>query len=388
MFYKEGEPIRCTAAVAYSINKQLVLEQIIVDPPQEHEVRVKVTNTALCRTDLFTLKGLNPEGKFPCVLGHEGSGIVESCGSKVETVKKGDHVLLLYIPECGHCADCKSEKSNLCSVIKATQAQGVMPQGSSRLHNLENETLWHFMGCSSFSQYTVVSDISCVKIRDDAPLDKICLLGCGVTTGFGAPIAKGVKAGDRVAVFGSGTVGLSVVQSCSQLKCSQVVVVDVQDNKREWALGFGATDFINPQKIPKNKSLLQTLIDKSGGDGFDFTFDCTGSTSVMRTALESCRKGWGTSVIIGLAGAGKEISTLPYNLIVGRSWEGCAFGGVKGRSELPTLVERYMNNEIKLDEYITNKRPLKEINEALKELEDGLVLKTVLDTGDGSRSRM
>lgn len=375
-----GKPIECVAAVAYEAGKPLTVEKIIVDAPKAHEVRVQVTHTAVCHTDAYTLSGVDPEGAFPSILGHEGAGIVESVGDGVTNVKVGDHVVLLYTAECGKCKFCKSNKTNLCGSVRATQGKGVMPDGTTRFHNLKGEPLLHFMGCSTFSQYTVVADVSLVTIDPSAPLSSVCLLGCGVTTGYGAAVkTANVQEGDTVAVFGAGTVGLSVVQGAKSRGASKIIVVDVNDQKKQWSMDFGATGFVNPLKdLKEGETIVSKLIDMTDG-GLDFTFDCTGNVKVMRDALEACHKGWGQSIIIGVAAAGEEISTRPFQLVTGRVWKGSAFGGIKGRSEMGQLVTSYQKGDLKVDDFITHKRPFTEINNAFEDLHHGDCLRTVLD---------
>ncbi len=309
----KGETITCKAAVAWEAGKPLSLEEIEVDPPRAGEVRVQVKFTGLCHTDAYTLSGSDPEGAFPAVLGHEGAGVVESVGEGVEHVKEGDHVILLYTAECRECKFCKSGKTNLCQAVRATQGQGVMPDKTKRFR-CKGKELYHFMGTSCFSQYTVVSQYSLVAVDKKAPLDKCCLLGCGVTTGYGAATntAK-VEQGANVAIFGIGCVGLGVTEGCVASKAARIIAVDTNDGKESWAKKFGATEFVNPTKLPKGKSIVEHLVEITDG-GLDNTFDCTGNTDVMRQALESCHKGWGKSTIIGVAAAGKEISTRPFQV--------------------------------------------------------------------------
>lgn len=340
-------------------------------------MRIKISNTGVCHTDAYTLSGVDPEGAFPVVLGHEGAGIVESVGEGVTTVKPGDHVIALYTPECGECKFCKSGKTNLCGKIRATQGRGVMPDGTSRF-KCKGKELLHFMGCSTFSQYTVVADISVVAVNPKAELEKVCLLGCGITTGYGAAtITANVQAGDNVAVFGAGCVGLSVVQGASERKAGKIIVIDLNDSKKEWATKFGATDFINPASLPEGTSIVDKLIELTDG-GCDFTFDCTGNVQVMRQALEACHKGWGQSIIIGVAAAGKEILTRPFQLVTGRVWKGAAFGGVKGRSQLPGIVEDYMDGKLKVAEFITHRQDLDHINEAFEDMHAGTCIRAVV----------
>jgi S-(hydroxymethyl)glutathione dehydrogenase/alcohol dehydrogenase len=373
-----GKTITCKAAVAWEAGKPLTIETIEVAAPKAHEVRIKITNTGVCHTDAYTLSGVDPEGAFPIILGHEGAGIVESVGENVTNVKVGDHVVALYTPECRECKFCKSGKTNLCGKIRATQGKGVMPDGTSRF-KCKGQDLLHFMGCSTFSQYTVVADISVVAVNPDAPHDRTCLLGCGITTGYGsATVVADVQQGDNVAVFGAGCVGLSVVQGAAERKAGKVIVVDINDSKEEWGKKFGATDFVNPTKLPEGTTIVDKLIEMTDG-GCDFTFDCTGNTDVMRNALEACHKGWGQSIVIGVAAAGKEISTRPFQLVTGRVWKGAAFGGVKGRTQLPELVQSYMDGKLKVDEFITHRHPLENINQAFDDMHAGDCIRAVIN---------
>ncbi|CAK9437610.1 uncharacterized protein LODBEIA_P19880 [Lodderomyces beijingensis] len=372
-----GKTITCKAAVAWEAKKPLSIETIEVAPPKAHEVRIKIIDTGVCHTDAYTLSGLDPEGAFPVILGHEGAGIVESVGEGVTTVKPGDHVVALYTPECGQCKFCKSGKTNLCGAIRATQGKGVMPDGTSRF-TCKGKELLHFMGCSTFSQYTVVADISVVAVNPKAPFDKACLLGCGITTGYGAAtITANVQKGDNVAVFGAGCVGLSVIQGCKERGCAKIIVVDISDKKEEWAFKFGATDFVNPTKLAEGENIVSKLIDMTDG-GCDYTFDCTGNVNVMRDALEACHKGWGQSIIIGVAPAGKEIQTRPFQLVTGRVWRGAAFGGVKGRSQLPGIVDDYLDGKLKVEEFITHKHDLDAINTAFDDMHKGDCIRAVV----------
>jgi len=371
-----GQTITCKAAVAWEAGKPLSIEEIEVGPPRAHEVRIQIYYTGVCHTDAYTLSGKDPEGAFPIVLGHEGAGIVESVGEGVTNVKPGDHVVALYTPECKECKFCKSGKTNLCGKIRATQGKGVMPDNSSRF-KCKGETLLHFMGCSTFSQYTVVADISVVAITEDAPMDRTCLLGCGITTGYGAAVVTAnVEKGSSVAVFGAGCVGLSVIQGAVKQGAGRIIVVDVNDKKEEWGKKFGATEFVNPTKI--DKPIQEHLVEITDG-GLDYTFDCTGNVGVMRAALEACHKGWGQSIIIGVAAAGQEISTRPFQLVTGRVWKGCAFGGIKGRSQLPDLVRDYKKGLLKVDEFITHRKNLLGINEALETMHEGDCIRCVVD---------
>jgi len=373
----EGKTITCKAAVAWEAGKDLTLEDIEVAPPKAHEVRIEIYYTGVCHTDAYTLSGKDPEGAFPIVLGHEGAGIVESVGEGVTSVKPGDHVVALYTPECKECKFCKSGKTNLCGKIRATQGRGVMPDGTSRF-KCKGKDLLHFMGTSTFSQYTVVADISVVAITPEAPMDRTCLLGCGITTGYGAAVETAkVEEGSTVAVFGGGCVGLSVVQGAVKCKASKIIVVDLNPNKKEWAEKFGATDFVNPSEL-KNQTIVEKLIEMTDG-GLDYTFDCTGNVGVMRAALEACHKGWGQSIVIGVAAAGQEISTRPFQLVTGRVWRGSAFGGIKGRTQLPDLVADYMNGKLKVDEFITHRKTLQDINLAFETMKQGDCIRCVVN---------
>ncbi|KAK7206159.1 chaperonin 10-like protein [Myxozyma melibiosi] len=372
-----GKTITCKAAIAWGPGEELSVEDVEVLPPRAHEVRIQLYYTGVCHTDAYTLSGKDPEGAFPVVLGHEGAGIVESVGEGVTSVKPGDHVVALYTPECGECKFCKSGKTNLCGKIRATQGQGLMPDGTTRFRARGKDIL-HFMGTSTFSQYTVVADISVVAVDPKAPMDRTCLLGCGITTGYGAAtITAKISPGDNVAIFGAGCVGLSVIQGAVQKKAGKIIVVDVNDSKEEWAKKFGATDFVNPTKL--SRSITEELIAMTDG-GVDYAFDCTGNVQVMRAALESCHKGWGECIIIGVAAAGQEISTRPFQLVTGRVWRGCAFGGVKGRSQLPGLVEDYMEDKLKVDDFITHRFPLSEISAAFGAMKQGDCIRAVVDT--------
>ncbi|KAL2038214.1 hypothetical protein N7G274_009162 [Stereocaulon virgatum] len=372
-----GKTITCKAAVAWEAGKDLSIEDIEVQAPKAHEVRIEIYYTGVCHTDAYTLSGKDPEGAFPIVLGHEGAGIVESVGEGVTNVKVGDNVVALYTPECGECKFCKSGKTNLCGKIRATQGKGVMPDGTSRF-KCKGKELLHFMGTSTFSQYTVVADISVVAITDKAPMDRTCLLGCGITTGYGAAVVTAnVEKGSNVAVFGAGCVGLSVVQGAVKNGAGKIIVVDVNDAKEAWGKKFGATDFVNPSKLG-SKSIQEHLVEMTDG-GCDYTFDCTGNVGVMRAALEACHKGWGQSIIIGVAAAGQEISTRPFQLVTGRVWKGCAFGGIKGRSQLPDLVDDYMTKKLKVDEFITHRQPLNKINTAFQDMKAGDCIRCVVN---------
>ncbi|XP_046667960.1 alcohol dehydrogenase class-3 chain L-like [Homalodisca vitripennis] len=368
--------ISCRAAVAWEEKKPLVMETIEVDPPQAGEVRIKVTSVALCHTDAYTLDGLDPEGIFPCVLGHEGAGIVESVGEGVTSFKPGDHVIPLYIPQCGDCKFCKSPKTNLCSKIRLTQGKGLMPNGTTRF-TCKGKQLFHFMGCSTFSEYTVVAEISLCKISETAPLEKVCLLGCGVPTGYGAALntAK-VEPGSNCAIWGLGAVGLAVALGCQAVGAARVIGIDLNPQKFEIAKKFGVTEFVNP--LDHEKPIQEVLIEMTDG-GLDYTFECVGNVKTMRAALEACHKGWGTSVIVGVAGAGQEISTRPFQLVTGRTWKGTAFGGWKSKDSVPKLVDQYLAGSLKLDEFISDVLPFEKINEGFDLLHAGKCIRVVLN---------
>ncbi|PAU80521.1 S-(hydroxymethyl)glutathione dehydrogenase/class III alcohol dehydrogenase [Halovibrio salipaludis] len=367
--------MKSRAALAMEANKPLVLEEIDVQGPKQGEVLVRMAATSVCHTDAYTLSGADPEGLFPSVLGHEGAGVVQEVGQGVTSLQPGDHVIPLYTAECGQCKFCRSGKTNLCSSVRATQGQGVMPDGTSRF-SLNGKPLHHYMGCSTFSEYTVLPEVSLAKVSKEAPLDKICLLGCGVTTGIGAVhnTAK-VEPGSTIAVFGLGAIGLAVIQGAQMIGAERIIAIDVNPEKFDLARQFGATDFVNPNDY--NDPIQQVIIDQTDG-GVDYSFECIGNVNVMRSALECCHKGWGESIIIGVAGAGEEISTRPVQLVTGRVWKGSAFGGVKGRSELPTYVDDYMKGKVKIDEFITHNMPFEEINEAFELLHRGESIRTVL----------
>ena len=368
--------MKSRAAVAWEAGKPLSIEQVDVAGPKAGEVLVRIVATGVCHTDAFTLSGADPEGLFPVILGHEGGGIVEEVGEGVTSLKVGDHVIPLYTPECGECKFCRSGKTNLCQKIRVTQGQGLMPDGTSRF-SLNGRPLLHYMGTSTFSEYTVLPEISVAKINQAAPLEKVCLLGCGITTGIGAVLntAK-VEPGASVAVFGMGGIGLSVVQGAVMAKAGRIVVVDTNPAKFEMAKLLGATDFINPKDYP-DTPIQQVIVELTDG-GVDYSFECIGNVHVMRSALECCHKGWGESIIIGVAGAGQEICTRPFQLVTGRVWRGSAFGGVKGRSQLPGYVERYLAGEIRIDEMITEVLPLERINEAFELMHEGKVIRSVI----------
>ncbi|HEH9406266.1 TPA: S-(hydroxymethyl)glutathione dehydrogenase/class III alcohol dehydrogenase [Aeromonas bestiarum] len=369
------QSIKCKAAIAWGPGQPLSIEEVEVMPPQAGEVRVRIVATGVCHTDAFTLSGEDPEGVFPCILGHEGGGIVESVGAGVTSVKVGDHVIPLYTPECGECKFCKSGKTNLCQKIRATQGKGLMPDGTTRFSK-DGQPIYHYMGTSTFSEYTVLPEISIAKVDPAAPLEEVCLLGCGVTTGIGAVMntAK-VKEGESVAIFGLGGIGLSAVIGARLAKAGRIIAIDINESKFELARKLGATDCINPNDY--DKPIQEVIVELTDG-GVDFSFECIGNVKVMRAALECCHKGWGESVIIGVAGAGQEISTRPFQLVTGRVWRGSAFGGVRGRSELPSYVQRYMQGEFRLDDFITHTMPLERINEAFELMHEGKSIRTVI----------
>lgn len=367
--------IKTRAAVAWGPGQPLKIEEVDLMPPQKGEVLVRIVATGVCHTDAYTLSGQDSEGKFPCILGHEGGGVVEAVGEGVTSVAVGDHVIPLYTPECGKCKFCLSGKTNLCQAIRATQGQGLMPDGTTRFSK-DGQPIYHYMGTSTFSEYTVLPEISLAKINKDAPLEKVCLLGCGVTTGMGAVMntAK-VKEGDTVAVFGLGGIGLSAIIGAVMAKASRIIAIDINESKFDIARQLGATDVINPKNF--DKPIQDVIVEMTDG-GVDFSFECIGNVNVMRSALECCHKGWGESVIIGVAPAGAEISTRPFQLVTGRVWRGTAFGGVKGRTELPDYVERYLKGEFELDTFITHTMPLEQINEAFDLMHEGKSIRTVI----------
>ncbi|EWH11740.1 zinc-binding alcohol dehydrogenase [Catenovulum agarivorans DS-2] len=367
--------IKAKAAVAWGPKQPLKIEEVEVMPPQKGEVLIKVVASGVCHTDAFTLSGEDPEGIFPAILGHEGGGIVEAVGEGVTSLAVGDHVIPLYTPECGECKFCLSGKTNLCQKIRETQGKGLMPDGTTRFYK-DGQPIYHYMGCSTFAEYTVLPEISLAKINKDAPLEEVCLLGCGVTTGMGAVLntAK-VKEGDTVAIFGLGGIGLSAVIGATMAKASRIIAIDINDKKFDLAKQLGATDVINPKDY--DKPIQEVIVELTDG-GVDFSFECIGNVNVMRSALECCHKGWGESVIIGVAGAGQEISTRPFQLVTGRVWRGTAFGGVKGRSELPGIVEQYLKGEFKLNDFITHTMGLEDINKAFDLMHEGESIRSVI----------
>ena len=367
--------MKSRAAVAFAAGEPLQIVEIDVESPRAGEVLVRISHTGVCHTDAFTLSGDDPEGIFPSVLGHEGAGVVVEIGEGVTSLQPGDHVIPLYTAECRECKFCLSGKTNLCQKVRATQGKGLMPDGSTRF-SYNGEPIFHYMGCSTFSEYTVVNEISLAKINPEADHEKVCLLGCGVTTGLGAVhnTAK-VKEGDTVAIFGLGGIGLAVIQGARQAKASRIIGIDTNPGKFELAMSMGATDCINPKDF--DKPIQDVIVELTDG-GVDFSFECIGNVHVMRSALECCHKGWGESVIIGVAGAGQEISTRPFQLVTGRVWRGSAFGGVKGRTQLPGMVEQAMAGEIDLDPFVTHTMPLDRINEAFELMHEGKSIRTVI----------
>lgn len=370
-----SEFIKSKAAIAWGPNQPLSVEEVDVMMPKKGEVMVKITATGVCHTDAFTLSGEDPEGIFPAILGHEGAGVVYAVGEGVESVEVGDHVIPLYTAECGVCKMCTSGKTNLCSAVRETQGKGLMPDGTTRFFK-DGEPIYHYMGTSTFSEYTVLPEISLAKVNKEASLEEICLLGCGVTTGMGAVTntAK-VQKGDTVAIFGLGGIGLSAIIGAKMAGASRIIGIDINTSKFDLATKLGATDLINPKDF--DKPIQDVIVEMTDG-GVDYSFECIGNVDVMRSALECCHKGWGESVIIGVAGAGQEIATRPFQLVTGRVWRGSAFGGVKGRSQLPEIVERYMAGEFALNDFITHTMGLEEINDAFDLMHEGKSIRTVI----------
>ena len=363
------------AAIATKAGAPLSIETVTLDGPRDGEVLVEIKATGVCHTDAFTLSGDDPEGLFPAILGHEGAGVVVDCGPGVTTLKKGDHVIPLYIPECRQCKSCLSGKTNLCTSIRETQGQGVMPDGSSRF-SIGGDKIHHYMGTSTFANHTVVPEIALAKVREDAPFDKICYIGCGVTTGIGAVITTAkVEPGANVVVFGLGGIGLNVVQGARLAGANMIVGVDLNPARKEMAERFGMTHFVNPSEI--DGDIVPYLVDLTGG-GADYSFECIGNVNTMRQALECCHRGWGESIIVGVAGAGQEISTRPFQLVTGRVWKGTAFGGAKSRRDVPKIVDWYMDGKIEIDPMITHTLPLDRINDAFDLMHKGESIRSVI----------
>jgi len=367
--------MKSRAAIAWEAGRPLEVDLVDLEGPKAGEVLIRNVATGVCHTDAFTLSGDDPEGIFPSILGHEGGAVVEEIGAGVNSVKVGDHVIPLYVPECGECRFCKSGKTNLSQAIRLTQGKGLMPDGTSRFSH-KGKTLFHYMGTSTFSEYSILPEISLAKINSAAPLEKVCLLGCGITTGIGAVLntAK-VEAGATVAVFGMGGVGLGAIQGAVLAKAERIIAVDINEGKEEFARQLGATDFVNPKNY--DKPIQEVLVDLTDG-GVDYSFECVGNVNLMRSALECCHKGWGESIIIGVAGAGQEITTRPFQLVTGRVWRGSAFGGVKGRSQLPGYVEMYMKGDVKVDEFVTYTMSLDDINSAFDLMHEGKSIRSVI----------
>ena len=363
------------AAVAWEAGKPLSIETVQLDGPKAGEVLVEIKATGICHTDAFTLSGADPEGLFPAILGHEGAGVVVETGPDVTSLKKGDHVIPLYTPECRECEYCLNPKTNLCQKIRTTQGQGVMPDGTSRF-SMNGTPLRHYMGCSTFANYTVLPEISLAKIRSDAPFDKVCYIGCGVTTGVGAVVntAK-VEPGSKVVVFGLGGIGLNVIQGARMVGADQIVGIDLNTDRKAIAEKFGMTDFINPKDVAGD--LVQAIVDLTKG-GADYSFECIGNVNTMRQALECCHKGWGVSVVVGVAGAGQEIATRPFQLVTGRVWKGTAFGGARGRTDVPKIVDWYMDGKINIDDLITHTLPLDDMNKAFDLMHSGDSIRSVV----------
>jgi S-(hydroxymethyl)glutathione dehydrogenase/alcohol dehydrogenase len=374
--------MKIRAAVAWEPNKPLSVEEVDLEAPRRGEVLVKLQATGICHTDAYTLSGADPEGIFPVILGHEGAGVVIELGEGVTTLEIGDHVIPLYTPECGECKFCQSGKTNLCQRIRATQGKGLMPDGTSRFSK-NGKTIYHYMGTSTFAEYTVVPEIALAKINPKAPLEKVCLLGCGVTTGIGAVLKTAkVEAGANIAVFGLGGIGLSVIQGAKMAQAGKIIAIDINPDKFFLAEKFGATHCLNPNdgsllKLDSGKNIVDRIIELTDG-GVDYSFECVGNVKLMRQALECCHKGWGESIIIGVAAGGEEISTRPFQLVTGRVWRGSAFGGVKGRTELPSFVNQYMSNEINLDDMISYTMPLEDINKAFELMKAGKSIRSVV----------
>ena len=367
--------MKTTAAVAFESAKPLEIAEVDLDGPKSGEVLIEIKATGVCHTDAFTLSGDDPEGAFPAILGHEGAGVVVEVGDGVKDLKIGDHVIPLYTPECRVCNFCLNPKTNLCQSIRVTQGRGLMPDGTSRF-SLDGQEILHYMGCSTFSNYTVLPEIAVAKVRQDAPFDKICYIGCGVTTGIGAvAFTMMVAPGSTVAVFGLGGIGHNVIQGAKMVGAARIIGIDLNNSKQSLATQFGMTDFINPTDV---ENVVDYIVDMTGG-GVDYSFECIGNVSVMRQALECCHKGWGQSCIVGVAGAGQEISTRPFQLVTGRSWRGTAFGGARGRTDVPRIVDWYMEGRLNIDDLITHKMPLEQINEAFDLMHEGKSIRSVIE---------
>ncbi|MBL9049440.1 MAG: S-(hydroxymethyl)glutathione dehydrogenase/class III alcohol dehydrogenase [Tabrizicola sp.] len=376
--------MRTRAAVAVAAGKPLEIMEVNLDDPKEGEVLIEIKATGICHTDEFTLSGADPEGIFPSILGHEGAGVVVKCGPGVKSLKPGDHVIPLYTPECRECPSCLSRKTNLCTAIRATQGQGLMPDGTTRFSMLDGTPIYHYMGCSTFAQHTVMPEIALAKVRDDAPFDKICYIGCGVTTGIGAVLnTANVEAGAKAVVFGLGGIGLNVIQGLKMAGADMIIGVDINDDKKEWGERFGMTHFVNPKKLAEGTSVVQTIVDmtKTPFDkigGADYSFDCTGNVKGMRDARDCTHRGWGQSIIIGVAPAGATIETRPFQLVTGRVWKGTAFGGARGRTDVPKIVDWYMDGKIEIDPMITHVLPLERINEGFDLMHAGKSIRAVV----------
>jgi S-(hydroxymethyl)glutathione dehydrogenase/alcohol dehydrogenase len=367
--------MKSRAAVAFGAGKPLEIVEVDLDGPRAGEVLLEMKATGVCHTDAFTLSGDDPEGAFPAILGHEGAGVVLEVGAGVKSLKPGDHVIPLYTAECRECEYCLNPKTNLCQAVRATQGQGLMPDGTSRF-SFEGKPLLHYMGCSTFSNYTVLPEISLAKVREDAPFDKICYIGCGVTTGIGAvAFTMKVEAGSTVAVFGLGGIGLNVIQGAKMVGATRIIGIDLNPAREALGRQFGMTDFINPSEV---ENVVDHIVQMTGG-GVDYSFECIGNVNVMRQALECCHKGWGESCIVGVAGAGKEISTRPFQLVTGRSWRGTAFGGARGRTDVPRIVDWYMEGKINIDDLITHKMPLEDINKAFDLMHSGESIRSIVE---------
>ncbi|WP_419826692.1 S-(hydroxymethyl)glutathione dehydrogenase/class III alcohol dehydrogenase [Sphingomonas sp.] len=368
--------MKTRAAVAFEAKRPLQIVELDLEAPRAGEVLVEIMATGICHTDAYTLEGLDSEGLFPSILGHEGAGIVREVGAGVTSVAPGDHVIPLYTPECRQCKSCLSGKTNLCTAIRATQGKGLMPDGTSRF-SYKGQPIFHYMGCSTFANFTVLPEIAVAKIREDAPFKTSCYIGCGVTTGVGAVVntAK-VKVGENVVVFGLGGIGLNVIQGARLAGASRIIGVDINPDREEWGRRFGMTDFLNTKSLSREQTIAE-LVELTGG-GADYTFDATGNTEVMRTALEACHRGWGTSIIIGVAEAGREIGTRPFQLVTGRNWRGTAFGGAKGRTDVPKIVDWYMNGQIEIDAMITHVLTLDEINKGFDLMRKGESIRSVV----------